>query len=1221
MDNLDYLYGDEEDRSPSRLSLVGIALGLVVCGVVLYKLAGPPHLPDALPDWSTIVTTLKGSDIPLEALTYIFTTLAWLVWGWVVASLVFQFLLAVAQVATHGAAWVRQLHVVVDPLTAPLVRRVVDGAVVAAVVVNLVGRTGTTAAAAPAEPTPIVLVAVARTDEGAPPPQAQDEADSDSVQYTVQPGDSLWAISERFYGTGEHFMRLVDANDGRAMPGGAHFTRAGVIHPGWVLVIPDPTLSPEEKTEEAVAATTYVVEPGDTLWGIAARFLGDPLRYKEVFELNRGVAHPNTGWRLTNPSLIWPGLQLKLPLPPQQSVKPPPARRVEKAAPPVAPPVAPPAAAQPQPSPTPVCPTPPPPAVPAAPLNSAPTVAPTPSPTRTVVVATPSDDAATAPISPWLLGAAGVGTAAAVGAAAFKARRRVRRSLSERPAPLEDEQPAPRGFADAEPARVLTHRLSGAEAEPAVVVAEQALRFLAENGVDEVTVVTAREGRGVVELTLSASLLVQARILELASDLATHLGGTVEASITRDQDVLLTLSGLKLATLLPPTTAGREPSRLFSLGVIPRRDILYANWRELGHVLVAGTPGSGADIVLTGVISALAARCSPDDLHLLTIASQRVLPAPLERLPHQLVGLVEPTDEESVAKALADARTEMTRRMERAATPTADGQSPKEQEPDVVLVIGELADLHDDDSTLETIATHGAAHGVYLLAATAQPEAIGDDEISLFGTRLALQTVDEEQSVRLLGQPDAVDLAHGEMIARLDGRFPVRLRGFRVSPEHLDQLLRVMVAEYEMKAPAAPRPLPQTTPEADAALDAEPTLIPAEPAEDEVEDAIDDAVPPELAPPEAQDGAEAEDTVSPEPSALVGPTVAEVIVEEKSAQLSLPAEAIGSVNGHVDQTGSDELAAPRRDETADLRDPQALVYLKCFGGFTVWAGDRQIEPVGEEGGVYKAWELLALLAAHPDGGLARERVIDAMWPDVVDIASGQRRAKAAVKRLRDVLMLYAPQLPRKAIIWGRDGQCALDPQFIPSDVHTFRTLCHAATHLPPQEAVTALRQAVALYQGSLLAGRQVPYYAWLHDRSETGLTLREQYREAARDARKHLARLYYQERQIDQAIAEYKTLLRGEPTLEEVVRGLFRCYHRLGDLTALLREDRQLRQALLDAYYDPDDPDDDPNEYQPEPETIALFNTLRQELEAQSAEGRPSINERLAHRKPRRRRK
>ena len=48
---------------------------------------------------------------------------------------------------------------------------------------------------------------------------------------------------------------------------------------------------------------SYVVKPGDTLWGIAGRFLRDPWDWPKVWEANPGVANPN---------LIYPGDTLRL---------------------------------------------------------------------------------------------------------------------------------------------------------------------------------------------------------------------------------------------------------------------------------------------------------------------------------------------------------------------------------------------------------------------------------------------------------------------------------------------------------------------------------------------------------------------------------------------------------------------------------------------------------------------------------------------------------------------------------------------------------------------------------------------------------------------------------------------------------------------------------------------------------------------------------------------
>ncbi|MGK2865253.1 MAG: LysM peptidoglycan-binding domain-containing protein, partial [Mycobacterium sp.] len=50
-----------------------------------------------------------------------------------------------------------------------------------------------------------------------------------SRTYTVVSGDTLWAISERFYGDGNQYQRIADAS-GIANP--------DLIHPGQVVTIP-----------------------------------------------------------------------------------------------------------------------------------------------------------------------------------------------------------------------------------------------------------------------------------------------------------------------------------------------------------------------------------------------------------------------------------------------------------------------------------------------------------------------------------------------------------------------------------------------------------------------------------------------------------------------------------------------------------------------------------------------------------------------------------------------------------------------------------------------------------------------------------------------------------------------------------------------------------------------------------------------------------------------
>ncbi|MBK6671911.1 MAG: LysM peptidoglycan-binding domain-containing protein [Actinobacteria bacterium] len=54
------------------------------------------------------------------------------------------------------------------------------------------------------------------------------------------------------------------------------------------------------------------VERGDSPWSLAEAHLGDGLRWRELYEINRGLPQPD-GRSWTNPELIVPGWQLRLP--------------------------------------------------------------------------------------------------------------------------------------------------------------------------------------------------------------------------------------------------------------------------------------------------------------------------------------------------------------------------------------------------------------------------------------------------------------------------------------------------------------------------------------------------------------------------------------------------------------------------------------------------------------------------------------------------------------------------------------------------------------------------------------------------------------------------------------------------------------------------------------------------------------------------------------------
>ena len=1225
------VHSEDAEYGRDLLGLLSLILGLALGGAALYAVSGPPHLPSALPGWETIVVTLRGSYLPPEVLGYLLTTAAWALWIWIVASMLLRFLVAAAETATRGAAWVSSLRALSDLVTLPFVRRVVDGALVALVVVNVATRGVSLAAAAPLAP-------VAATAALATPAQVvmgdhiltiEGGSERRQVEYIIQPGDTLWSISERFYGAGDQYHRLIDANVGRRMPDGLRFTRAGVIYPGWVLLV-----EPEARaSSQSNGPAYYVVQESDTLRGIAARYLGDEARWPEIFDLNLGKARLEDGRVLADPDLIWPGLHLRLPQGTARgsSEQTPPATAGAGKGEPIV------AAATPtvevRPTTVPAAPT----SKPAPPPNERGAAE---APAATVESQPPAEDGSG---SPFPYSGAALAATAALAGAFLVARRRVRRSLDEPPIPTEPEPPPSDDFAEAEFARVLTHQIHGGEVEGAALVAERAIRFLAEHGLDDVAVITARQGPSSTALTLATGLLGQPLLLELAERFASRIGGKALATLTPDHDVLLRIAGPSLAGLLSPSADRRaEAPCLLPLGVLPKGDTVYANWHELGHVLIAGLPGSGAEVILTSFVSALAARRRPSDLGLWTISRHRTLPPQLAYLPHQSLDAVDPGDPARVSEVLGYARAELLRRM-RAAEDEAGTASSCLTQPEIVLLIDELGEVEDEAATLELIGAHGPSHGVRLLAATANAATLGEGVLAHFGTRLVLQTLDDGESIQLLGRPEAADLGSGDLLFRIDGRVPVRARGFRVSPDHLGELVRLMRGAYgEPQQPVATTLAGPEAAEGQAlpAGDDVPASSPGEAVsaegrgDVESESATGHAearmgpIPHHqasgmgsgVATAAAGEALAAEGTPAGDAMSLdVGP-VGEaprnghspdgyrgaILLEDAAAIESpeppAPAEGLDAADGHLVEAAAPQAGAAGGPLDAGGSSPAdgALVQVRCFGEFVVTSGEREIEPSLDDRVCFKSFELLAFLASHPDGAVSKDKLLAALWPDA-DAERAANRMRVEMARLRALLARQVEGLPAESVRCERDGTCRLDTRLITSDVHRFLELCRAAPKLPPEQAKAALEQAREVYRGDFLTGRGARFYEWVDDPGETGLSLRAGFREEYNRATLRLARMLCREGQAAQAVPLYKSLLRTEPTLEDIVRELYRCYQQLGDLASLIREDRHVRQALREAYYDPDDPEDDPDRYQPEPETVELFEEISRQLEARAA--------------------
>lgn len=82
-----------------------------------------------------------------------------------------------------------------------------------------------------------------------------------------------------------------------------------------------PSPPPPTASQQTSQLPIYVVQKGDTLWGIATRLLGDPYRWVEIAKLNEGRIEGTT--RFENPNWIYPGWTLLLPADAQIQSPPP----------------------------------------------------------------------------------------------------------------------------------------------------------------------------------------------------------------------------------------------------------------------------------------------------------------------------------------------------------------------------------------------------------------------------------------------------------------------------------------------------------------------------------------------------------------------------------------------------------------------------------------------------------------------------------------------------------------------------------------------------------------------------------------------------------------------------------------------------------------------------------------------------------------------------------
>ena len=308
------------------------------------------------------------------------------------------------------------------------------------------------------------------------------------------------------------------------------------------------------------------------------------------------------------------------------------------------------------------------------------------------------------------------------------------------------------------------------------------------------------------------------RVVALADDLARALSAlSVRIALVPGQNVIGIEVPLKkrqivyLHDVLEQSRDGQEQARSLPLalgcgidGTPMMRDL-----RDMPHLLVAGTTGSGKSVALNAMIMSLLYHCPPSVCRLLLIDPKRLELSAYEGLAHLLAPVVH--DAAQTASAFQWLVKEMERRYALMASfgvrhidgyhrecarleqqnrePSAhqDGTSATTALPFIVVIVDEVADVmlvsgRAIEGSIQRLAQMARAAGIHIILATQRPsvDVITGTIKANFPTRLSFQVttkidsrtiLGEQGAEKLLGQGDGLLMAPGRPLTRLHAPF------------------------------------------------------------------------------------------------------------------------------------------------------------------------------------------------------------------------------------------------------------------------------------------------------------------------------------------------------------------------------------------------------------------------------------------------------------------
>ena len=245
-------------------------------------------------------------------------------------------------------------------------------------------------------------------------------------------------------------------------------------------------------------------------------------------------------------------------------------------------------------------------------------------------------------------------------------------------------------------------------------------------------------------------------------------------------------------------------------------DVVYADYDEFPHALVAGTTGSGKSIFVNSIIVSLIMRNSPDDLKMVLVDPKKVEMARYKDMPHLLCPIITEAQE---AKALMDKLcVEMEDRYKLFAENGCSNIKEYNEDapslgldklPYIMIFFDEYADMVDQCKEISmpvvSIAQKARACGIHLCIATQRPSTnvvTGVIKANL-PTHVALMMASSVDSMTIIGEGGAEKLiGKGDMLVQspLVSRVGVvRLQGCFIHRQEISRVVGYLKEHYETK--------------------------------------------------------------------------------------------------------------------------------------------------------------------------------------------------------------------------------------------------------------------------------------------------------------------------------------------------------------------------------------------------------------------------------------